>query len=152
MAIRYFLKELRRNPIYDGPNPIELEPSGDDGLIAVDEEKHPSLYATLRTHAQNRTGGVRMISAERYEELKKNPDQRQRSLPPRMAPLRLAEDPSKFVKRTVSPEPESPAPVAKAPDAAVVAGEPALARLAEGLVKGETFKPRTGKLKPAAAI
>lgn len=153
MALRYFFKELVRNPIYytDG-SVVPFEHRGDDGLLKLDEASQAKQINDLLEFIRRKRGGVFLISESRYEELKKNPPARVRPSSPRSASLRLAQDPQ-LVKPSgplpPQPLPRSPvsAPVARAPESVVPVAASNLAQTVQALANGEAFKPRVGKPK-----
>lgn len=70
----YFKKESLRNPVFGlDKKAVQFEAvPGDTGVIALDESKDGDLIRVLTEHADGRRGGVVRISAEIYDNLKKN--------------------------------------------------------------------------------
>lgn len=71
--MRAFHKENLRNPIKHNGNAVPWEAvERNSGVRNLDESRDATLIALLDTEADKRRNGVRRISAEQYDGLKKN--------------------------------------------------------------------------------
>lgn len=111
----YYRKALVRNPVFVRGAPVPFEHlSGNVGVAAFDSEKDAALIAGLNELIAKARGGVSMISAEIYDDLKKK-----RSLAT-SGPLSSGQPAYRVMPSAASFKPPSPLP--KRAAAAPVAG------------------------------
>jgi len=155
--MRAFLKEQINHPIKQANgNAVPWELSGrNQGVRNLDETKDAALIALLDKEADAKRNGIRRISAEMYDILKKNTNSA-KSPPPYevMPPIRL-HDPEKLTPQFRSP-PSSVvvAPAKPTPAPAPVAPPPAPALEATEGKEGESparRKAKRGKLSDLTA-
>lgn len=129
----YFKKDNLGNPIKLNGAVVVFERSGENNGVRVVQDGEVELLALLNGYADARKMGVRRISPENYESLKKKPG---RITPPPslLPPVRVFDRESALPKESRTP----PAPL-KTP-------------LAVGVAVSPTPPPPSGPPKPSAAL
>lgn len=111
--MRHFLKELVRNPIKHNGNAIAWELiARNQGVRNLDETHEAALVALLDKEADLRRNGVRRISTEQYESLKKNKSLVKSTPAYDVLPSIRLNDPESVVPKLRSPAPSVVAPPA----------------------------------------
>lgn len=144
----YFHKEILSNAVYHNGKPLPFVPVEDaNGILQTDDTE---LAAKLTDMAARRVGGIRVLTQEQYEELKKKPTVKVQSV----TETRYGNSGPRLIANSVPMSKASqqvPAQPAVAPESVKVAAAPSPVGSATDAASSAPSKPPIATRKGRAA-